>query len=282
MTILNPEIIKKIVCENFDRSAELYEQFEQRFGLFEYLTIKLAEVSHIQNGYHVCDIGCGTGTSSFILQNIIGSEGSVLGVDFSEIMLNVAQGKIQNNEISNLKFLNCDADRLEENIDYPLDSILYNASIFLIPEPKKTLQSAYNILKLGATVGMNYLVSLIGTKDNNIRPDGAEQPGENLFELAKQEKKPFAPYGRRINDPEKLLEILKEIGFQKLKKGTILKEMSLDEIKIFYSIPAQSAALWPKNRYEDRLKLLDSLLDWAQQNGVNRYYQAWGWCVGEK
>lgn len=276
MPITDPNAIKEIVRTNFDKSAELYDQFESKFGLFEALTMELAMTCNLRAGMQVCDIGCGTGTSSFILQHLVGSNGKVIGMDFSSEMLAIAQKRLGQRDKSNLDFILCDANELDENINFELDCIMYNACIFLIPDPDKTLQSAYSILKLGGSVAMNYLV---GMYDTNF--DG-ELPKTNLFERARLNNKSFAPYGRAILNIGDLPSILESIGYKNIRSGIVSIELPIEAINAFYSIPAQSAALWPKQSYEERLPLLESLLNYYQEIQIEKYYQYWGWCVGEK
>ncbi|MEW5760415.1 MAG: class I SAM-dependent methyltransferase [Candidatus Thermoplasmatota archaeon] len=273
MAIKDPETIKQIVRSNFDKSVKLYENFERKYSLFEYLTLELARVCKIRKGMNVCDIGCGTGSSSFMLAKIVGNEGKVIGVDFSEKMLDLAQEKLKSFSSSNIEFILCDADAIEENINFKLDSVLYNACIFLIPEPIKTLQSAYKILKENGTVGMNYLIGMYEKSDKT---------DNGLFQLAKRDGKEFAPYGRKIVDINIISDSLDKVGFRNIRKGTIAKEMSLNEMREFYSIPAQSAALYPKTPYEDRLNLIDTLMDYVQKKKIRKLYQCWGWYAAEK
>ncbi|MFX0090428.1 MAG: class I SAM-dependent methyltransferase [Candidatus Hodarchaeota archaeon] len=278
MTTKDSTIIKKIVRMNFDRSADPYEEFERRFGLFHCLTKELAELCDVRKGMRVCDIGCGSGTSSFALQKIVGSEGIVYGVDFSEKMLEIAQAKL-NKENANIKFMLIDADELEANVDFKFHAVLYNASIFLIPEPMKTLQSTYRILTEKGMVGMNFLIGLYGS---NSELSKADRQRDDLFLLAKKAGKPFAPYGRKITDAGEIPKALRDIGFKNIEEGVLSKKMSLEEWKTFYSIPAQSAGLWPRNKYEERLRLLDSLVEYLQNLNISAYYQFWGWYIARK
>lgn len=282
MAIIDPKLIKGIVKSNFDKSAELYKNFEDKYGLFRFLTLELAEVSNIQPGMTVCDIGCGCGTSTFILGKLIGPSGFVVGVDFSEKMLEIAKeqynelSKQELLEISKIEFIQCDADDLEDNVNQKLDSILYNACIFLIPEPENTFKSAYDMLRISGTIGFNYLIGVYSKPVDKIRNE------LDLFSIAKQKGKEFAPYGRRIYDIKTLGHMLNDVGFKNIQHGRISKRMSVDELRGFYSIPAQSAALWPKNVYEERLKLLDDLIEFFLENGIEEYHQHWCWYVAEK
>jgi ubiquinone/menaquinone biosynthesis C-methylase UbiE len=206
LSILDTEAIKKIVRCNFDRSAELYENFEEKYGLFKFLTAKLADKCNVQPGSRVCDIGCGTGTSSFVLSELVGNVGSVIGMDFSEEMLKIANEKLKASSSNNIEFICCDATELVKHIDHELDSVLYNACIFLIPEPIDTLNAAHKKLVPGGTVGMNYLLGIFDSDS-----EGSENM--NLFNYVRDSDQPFSPYGRAINDPSKHPEILSEVGF---------------------------------------------------------------------
>ncbi|MFW9991067.1 MAG: class I SAM-dependent methyltransferase [Candidatus Odinarchaeota archaeon] len=276
---VDPAVIKKIVRENFNKSAELYEQFEEEYGLFSFLTVQLAESCDVQKGMKVADIGCGTGISCFILQNIVGTEGTVTGVDPSEKMLEIAVSKLKNTENSRMKFVHGDGSNFNTLIDSTMNAVLYNATIFLIPDPLETLKVAHETLEENGIVGMNYLMGLYS---DDTEKAGDSGPITDLFLQAKQAGKDFAPYGRIITDGKVLPRVLVEIGFKNIREGILVKKMAVDEMKAFYSIPAQSAGLWPRHDYEERLSLLDSLVEYFQEKGISAYYQNWGWCSAIK
>ncbi len=269
MTVKDPEIIKQIIRSNFDKSVQSYESYEQKYGRFRQLTYELAKICGIQEGMTVCDIGCGTGASTLALAELVGEDGRVVGIDFSDEMLKAARAKMKN--LANTKFISCDAERLDEKIDFKVDAILYNASIFLMPNLSRTLRTAYEVLGLGGIVGMNYLKGMF-----------SEPGGVNLFLSAKEERLEFAPYGRKVADVRTLPDTLSQTGFKDIEEGVTPLEMTGDEVKEFYSIPAQSAGLYPKTPYEERLKMLDALLDHVQNKGCAPLFQVWGWNKGKK
>jgi ubiquinone/menaquinone biosynthesis C-methylase UbiE len=288
MPIIEPEVIKNIVRANFDSSSEPYERYEKKYGLFRYLTLELAENCGIQIGMNICDIGCGTGTSTILLSKLVGEDGNVTGVDLSENMLKVARSQVRSlidrepkqHNFENISFIQCDADELAKQFEHNFDAILYNASIFLIPNPKNTLASVFNKLTPGGCVGFNYLIGVFDHPCNNH--DENIPSGSDLFLGARDENQPFAPYGRRINDIWAYPKILKEIGFKNIKLGRLSKRMVQDELLAFYSIPAQSAALWPKTEYQLRLENLEALVRYLKEIGVSNYYQHWGWVTAIK
>jgi len=269
----DPWVIKNIIRSNFDESVSCYEKFEAKYGLFDFLTRQLAEVCGVDNEKTILDIGCGTGTSSMILSEITGKDGRVIGVDISPEMLNCARRMAGGME--NVEFLLCDASSVDEAVDGKVDAVLYNASIFLIPEPHRTIKCAYEMLNEGSVVGMNHLAGVFdcGKEEGKV---------EDLFLRAKCEKHPSAPYGRKIFDAAVLPGLLERIGFRNVREGTISRMMGREEIRDFYGIPAQSAGLYPRTAYEERLRLLDSLLNHFGEQGVMEFDQRWGWCTGVK
>ena len=66
-----------------------------------------------QAGEKVIDIGCGCGDTSMELAQMVGSQGTVLGVDVSQPMLEVARGRAQREGHGHLGFLEADASRVE-------------------------------------------------------------------------------------------------------------------------------------------------------------------------
>lgn len=65
-----------------------YHLVGMRVGHWRRLTVKALKLRH---GDTVVDIGCGTGLSFALLEQAIGSEGKIIGVDISEAMLEIAE-----------------------------------------------------------------------------------------------------------------------------------------------------------------------------------------------
>jgi ubiquinone/menaquinone biosynthesis C-methylase UbiE len=273
MTIKDPEEIKKIVKSNFDESPPQYDNFEKKYRLFDRITKKLASICRIEKGMHLCDVGCGTGASTFALAEVVGKEGSVTGIDFSEKMLALARKKLSAfTEHSNIDLIRCHADSIGEHIGKEMDAVLYNACIFLIPDIEKTFESARQILRDGGIIGMNHLVGV-----NAVRSEVFD-----IFQDAKEKGLKSAPYGRNISDMKSVLSALSGLGFRDVNSGKWSERMSYSEVRDFYSIPAQSAGLYPKTPYNERLELLNSLVDHFKNERIVEFDQVWGWHSGIK
>ena len=102
------------------------------------------------------------------------------------------------------------------------------------------------------------------------------------FRQPKEEGKSFAPYGRKIMDTDSIPQILNAAGFRHIESGITPIKMDLPQVRHFYSIPAQSAGLYPKTPYDERLELLDALLEHIREKGHTSLVQRWGWHVARK
>jgi ubiquinone/menaquinone biosynthesis C-methylase UbiE len=86
----------------------------------------------LRPGDSVVDVACGTGLNFPLLQEAIGPEGRIVGVDLTDAMLAQAQDRIQTNGWSNVSLVQADAARFE----FPagVDAILSTYALSQVPE----------------------------------------------------------------------------------------------------------------------------------------------------
>lgn len=103
----------------------------------------------ISSGMHLLDLGTGTGVLLPYLSNIVGSEGSVTAIDFSEGMLSVAKEKFGN--LTNIVFqkLDFESDQISGSYDIAL---LYSVYPHL-HSPESTLKKLFKSnIKVGGRI----------------------------------------------------------------------------------------------------------------------------------
>ena len=88
----------------FGRTQNEYERLIEQGELFRPLTERMLVAAGIRRGMHVLDIGCGVGDVSFLLADLVGSDGLVLGVDIDTECLKVAEERRLRMGIANIKF----------------------------------------------------------------------------------------------------------------------------------------------------------------------------------
>ena len=108
-------------------------------------------------GLRVLDLGSGSGRDCYILSQLVGQKGTVVGVDMTDEQLDVANKHIDYHtekfgyEYSNVKFLKGNMEKLEElNLEpASFDLIISNCVINLATDKDKVLRDAFNLLKPG-------------------------------------------------------------------------------------------------------------------------------------
>ena len=82
------ELIEHLV-EFYDRVAPEYDAWAG--GLHGRVAAKLVDVAAPRRGDAVLDVGCGTGLVTHLLAERVGPKGSVVGIDLSARMLDLAR-----------------------------------------------------------------------------------------------------------------------------------------------------------------------------------------------
>jgi len=259
--------VKDAVRANFDASPSDYDSFEEATGLFAFLARELAARAGIAPGMKVADVGCGTGLSTAVLREATGGGDGLTGIDLSPRMLGEARRRVPG-----ARFIEGDAERLETILpSLSQDAVLYNACVFLLPDAPASLRGARSALRDRGTVAMNFIA-------------GAYVDGRELFtELFPEWTGGGAhPAPRFPCDTSKLGEYLGEAGFQDIRSGTVDRELGLAGLRRFYSVPAQSASLYPKLEAAGRRAAVGRMFDLAQERGVRSASMRWAWLVASK
>ena len=235
--------IKKVVSGNFDKSFDRYQAFEEEHHFFADLTLRLAATCGLAKGAKVLDLGCGNGASAEVLSREL--ECHVLGLDLSPKMIENGQ---QRNKDPRVRLevgdaVNPQAVSGEEN-DFA--AALYNAAIFIIPDAAKSMQAAANCLKPGGSIGFSFYPQILSEK------------GEELFPLAFDRCNLPRPKVQVITSYEKALEGLQKCC-KEVTENAWERPFSEKFLVDFFSIPAQSASLFPRLDYEERRQLVPKL-----------------------
>ena len=135
----------------YRRRAKMYD----RSSLFLYLAgfrhwAYRKEAIHslgLRPGDTIVDLGCGTGLNFPILQQGIGPQGRIVGVDLTDAMLEVAKARVAASGWSNVELVKCDV------ADYvfgsPVDAILSTFALTLAPEYDDVVKNGALALRPG-------------------------------------------------------------------------------------------------------------------------------------
>lgn len=109
----------------------------------------LAEAG-IRPGMRVLDIGCGAGDATFVAAELVGPDGSVLGVDRSPDALARARLRAEQHGLTQVQFI--EGDIHDPAPGGPFDAIVERGALWLVPDPAVVLRQQATVLRPGGLV----------------------------------------------------------------------------------------------------------------------------------
>ena len=103
---------------------------------------------HLKSGNLVVDLGCGTGLNFPWLQEAVGPQGRIIGVDLSDAMLEQARRRVAGAGWKNVELVQADAASYE--FPAQVDGILSTFALTFIPQVKLVIQNGCRALAPGA------------------------------------------------------------------------------------------------------------------------------------
>jgi ubiquinone/menaquinone biosynthesis C-methylase UbiE len=149
---------RRVQRYGWDKSAIHYEEFWQL--QLDPVQARIVELAHLQAGERVIDVACGTGLASFPIAALVGSAGTVLGVDLSEKMIEIARGGATERALDQVRFERMDAEDLQV-ADSSCDVAVCSLGLMYVPSPLKALQEMHRVLRSGGRA----VVSVWGQRD---------------------------------------------------------------------------------------------------------------------
>jgi ubiquinone/menaquinone biosynthesis C-methylase UbiE len=255
---------KAAVEKNFDQSADAYDRFEERHHLFETLTKRQVELIAPSRPGRILDVGCGTGISTLALHQAIPDPPPfIYAIDISERMLLRARERCRS--LDRVYFIRGDAEILTSYFHESFDTIFYTASIFLLPGFAESLRQASNLLVPGGVLSISYYTGLF------------DESGNDAIRKAFPEQK--YQYGAvPIGD---LLSCLESLPGMRTTRIDYRFEVSLEFLFDFLSIPAQSAGLFPKISYMERIPKIRDFCEYLAKR-VDPVFMGWEFLIARK
>jgi ubiquinone/menaquinone biosynthesis C-methylase UbiE len=109
--------------------------------------LRVVRALGLRPGDSVVDMACGTGLNFSLLQEVIGPEGRIIGVDLTDAMLGQAQDRIAANGWRNVSLVQADA----AEFDFPaeVDAILSTYALSHVPECRDVIAHGAAALSRG-------------------------------------------------------------------------------------------------------------------------------------
>lgn len=134
----------------FGHSEEETRRLQQQSRLFNPATRRLLADAGVVRGMTVLDVGSGAGDVALLLAEVVGPEGTVIGVDRNPQILEVAQARIRAAGLTNVSFLAGDIGQVA--LDRQFDAIVGRCVLFFLPDPVPVLRQLVRHLRPGGSV----------------------------------------------------------------------------------------------------------------------------------
>jgi 2-polyprenyl-3-methyl-5-hydroxy-6-metoxy-1,4-benzoquinol methylase len=134
----------------------------------EDLTADVLRRAGVGTGMHVLDLGCGVGDVSLLVARMVGTAGSVLGIDRSGDSVEIARRRVATLQIPNVRFEVAELDQFD--IREIFDAVVGRLVLLYQPDPAATLRRFAKFLAPGGIVACQ-----------EIDIDMSQVPGSELF-----------------------------------------------------------------------------------------------------
>jgi ubiquinone/menaquinone biosynthesis C-methylase UbiE len=152
------------------RTLGEYERLTEQAELLRPLTERMLVAAGICHGMHVLDVGCGVGDVSFLVASIVGSQGSVIGVDLDREAIRVAEARRRAKKITNVEFRQSDAR--SEDFGRGFDAAVGRLVLMFISEPTAALRQIADRVRDGG---------IIAFQERGTRVTAVSSAGQPLF-----------------------------------------------------------------------------------------------------
>ncbi len=185
------------------------------------------EFAKIKTGDTVVDLGSGAGNDCFVARHETGESGKVIGIDFSEAMIEKARANADKLKFNNVEFRLGDIEKIPITAN-AADVAVSNCVMNLVPDKPKAFAEVYRILKPGGHFSISDIV-LTGDLPEKIKNAAEMYAGCVASAIQKSD----------------YLQIIKDAGFQNIRlqkekpiiiPDDILKNyLTDDEISVYNS-----------------------------------------------
>jgi ubiquinone/menaquinone biosynthesis C-methylase UbiE len=113
--------------------------------LYDDYTERLLRLAGLQPGMRVLDVGCGPGDVSFVAARLVGSNGTVLGVDSAANIIDIARARAAERGLATVRF---EATTIADiSSDEPFDAVIGRLILMHLPDPVETLRHLAGLIR---------------------------------------------------------------------------------------------------------------------------------------
>jgi arsenite methyltransferase len=174
------------------------------------------EFAQINEGDVVIDLGSGAGNDAFVARSLTGATGRVIGIDFTEKMIEMARTNAEKLGYHNVEFRIGDIESLPVTANVA-DVVVSNCVLNLVPDKTQAFMETFRVLKRGGHFSVSDIV-LVGDLPEGLRKNAEMYAGCISGAIQKEE----------------YLQIIEDAGFTNIQLQKEKKIILPDEILSVY------------------------------------------------
>ncbi len=265
-----PEAVIEAQRKDWNRVAPGWDKWDQFFNrTMAFINHRLVADARVRPGLRVLDLGSGTGYPAILAGEVVGAEGTVIGIDLAESMLAVATRKAKTLGLQQVSFRTGDVTSLPFETG-SIDAVISRFCLMFLPDIPKAAGEIARVLKPGGYVA----AAVWSSPDKNpfiripmdviksitpLPPPDPEAPG--IFRLAK---------------PGDLAGMLQRAGLTPLDDEEFTAEVAYESGEEFFrglmdiAAPIQNlfAQLTPAQQVEAERGIIKAVNDYRGPQGV--------------
>jgi SAM-dependent methyltransferase len=129
--------------------------------LYDDYTEHALRLAGLRPGMRVLDVGCGPGDVSFAAARLVGPAGTVLGVDASADIIELARTRAAELAVSSVHFEQ--AAIADIVLDEPVDAVIGRLILMHVPDPVATLRQLAGLVRPGGVIAFSEFVMTAAT-----------------------------------------------------------------------------------------------------------------------
>ena len=236
MTQPTPEQIIESQRQDWNRVAGGWEKWDRFFDeQMAFLNHRLVADARLRSGMRVLDLGSGTGYPAVLAAQTVGPNGSVMGIDLAEQMLDVARRKATALGLANVTFRTGDVTTLPFEAA-SFDAVTSRFCLMFLPDISKAAAEISRVLKPGGWLA----AAVWSTPDKNPSIRLSMEAIKQVVEMPPPD--PTAPGIFRLGAPGDLAGMLQRAGLNDITEQEFLAEWSYASTEEYYTSLTELAA----------------------------------------
>jgi enediyne biosynthesis protein CalE5 len=256
----------------WDQAAEGWKRWWQTIERgMQPVSDRLVELAEIGPGQRVLDVATGIGEPAVTAARRVGLTGHVVATDISPQMLTIAAGRVAAEGLSNIEFVQADAETLDLP-DSSFDAVLCRFGLMFLPDVESALRRIFELLVPGG----RFAAAVWGPPEKV--PMSSVPLGVIRRELQIPPPPPSAPGIFSLSDPTHLEELLRRAGFSQVDNEpmTVALEMSSADEFVRYRLDVAApmrallASETPERQNEIRQAITQAMQSYITADGTLR------------